>query len=325
MSIINFQKVRDRSTIILQKQLEFDNGWEKLPPGLYEMYNSGGMFSNVYTFEPQVQRDTLIKFKHGIIKDVIKKTSQFFDKRTTDIYSELKIFHSMGMIFFGPHGTGKTCTCFLIMEELVKDHSAICLNCTGRSLGFILGAIKRIRELQDNPIIIFVDEVEKSFHIEENNYLTYLDGTDSINKTIFIGCTNYINKIPARIKYRKSRIKYLFEIKCFPIEVYKEYIIDRIPSMTSDVIAQFAYRAEEKGLTLDQLKHSIIDYRLEGVSVEDSINGVLEERATEYKPYPITEDYTSKLIEDSFSGLNPDDIEDDTDEDTEEKENDEDS
>jgi hypothetical protein len=46
----------------------------------------------------------------------------------------------------------------------------------------------------------------------EESFLPFLDGNDSVEDLIFIGCTNYINKIPDRIKNRKSRIKECFSI-----------------------------------------------------------------------------------------------------------------
>lgn len=324
MSVKYFHKIKGSEKIIFQRSNDFDSSEEKLKPGLYEVGSMmTGLMSPNPTFKPMVQRDKLVKFKSGVISSVLNKVGDFFNKKTADVYKELKIFHSAGILFYGPPGTGKTCTCQLIMEDIVEKHEAICLNFTGYALGYIVNVSKSIRELHDNPIVVFVDEVENAFKHDENAYLSFLDGTDSIDKMLFMGCTNFLDKIPNRIKYRKSRIKHLYEIKSFPIEVYREYVIDRLPSLSAENIAEFTFRAVEKGLTLDQLKHSIIDFRIEGVSIEEAINGVLEEGPSSIK---ITTESGSvdKLIDSAFGGEESDKDEEDDDDPDEEDDNNED-
>lgn len=268
----NYRKITGKDQIILQPEERYEAGYEVLEPNIYKLWDVGNMFIGMIPmFERIREGDKLVQFKTGIVAKVMKSADRFLGAESKDAYQQLKITHKMGLIFYGKQGTGKTSTCMLIMKTLVSKHNAVCLDCTGRTLSFVRECIRRMRELQDNPIVVFMDEFEVSVREEETKYLTFLDGTDSVDNLIFIGCTNYIDKIPDRIKKRKSRIKHLYNINSLPLDVYKEYLMDRIPSMETKIVAEFAFKAEEKGLTIDQLKHALIDYKLEGFTIEKSI------------------------------------------------------
>lgn len=268
----NYRKVKGKNEIILQPEEIYEESYEVLEPEVYKLWDAGNMFTGMIPmFEIIREKDKLVKFKSGVVQEVVAITNKFLGKDSREVYKELKITHKMGMLFYGKQGTGKTSTCMLIMKELSDTHKAICLDCTGKTLRFVRECIRRIREIQKNPIVVFVDEFESSIRGEEEQYLTFLDGNDSIDNLIFIGCTNYLEKIPDRIKKRKSRIKYLRDINSLPIGVYREYLSNKIPSMNIDLVAKFSYLASEKGLTIDQFKHALIDYKLEDISMEKAV------------------------------------------------------
>ncbi len=266
---MNFHKIANRSEIVVLES-NYDKSWEKLTPGFYRIFDSGGFSQSVLTFDPIEEKDNLIKFSSGIAKDVLEYISFFFNKITIQKFKELKMIHKMGLLLYGPPGTGKTCLNQLIMQEMVSKYEAICLDCTDCSLKFTLRIISKLREFQDNPIVIFVDEFEGVANKQE--YLPFLDGTNSVNKLLFLGCTNFIDKIPPRIRDRKSRVKKCFEVKSLPFEVYKEYLEQKLPKVDTKVIFEFATKAEEMSLTIDQLKNAVIDYYIDGYSIEEALD-----------------------------------------------------
>lgn len=269
----NYKKIKGEEIIILQPDEEYESQYDKLEPGIYTLSDVGNPFTGsvIPAFEHVKERDKLVRFKSGIVASVLNEVDRFLSKETKDMYEELRIAHKMGILFYGKQGTGKTSTCYLIMKSLCERYSALCFDATGKRLGFIKTCMRKIRKVQDNPIIIFIDEFDASVRHEEENYLTFLDGGESFDGVVVMGCTNYIENIPDRIKKRKSRIKYNYNINSLPVEVYREYLIDRIPTMDPKIISQFSFLAEEKGLTIDQLKHALIDYKLEKISIEKAI------------------------------------------------------
>jgi len=273
----NFQKVKNKSEIILQQSETYDKSYETLPAGVYKTGDAGGMFTGVIPFfKPIDEKDEIIEFREGAMKSFIENVEKFFKKETILAYEEMKIAHKMGYLFYGKPGSGKTSLCFLAMRMLAKEYNAICLDCTGEKLSLIKYTIRKIREIQDNPIVVFYDEFDNELSYREADFLPFLDGNDSINKSIFLCCTNYIDKIPARIKDRKSRIKECFCIDCLPYEVFEQYVSQKLSSDTKENIAKFAFLAEEHKLTIDQLKNAIIDYKISGMTIEQSIQEALK-------------------------------------------------
>lgn len=261
-----------------------------VPAGVYDLeLKPVGMMQSVAQFRPIEQKDSLINFKGSIMERIVKKCDDFFSQRTIDIYKELKICHKMGVILHGVPGTGKTCCSMLVMMEIAKKYDAICIDITKMGFGIVKSVIKMIREHQNNPILIFSDEFDNVVRNYEYELLPFMDGNDSVDGLIMLGCTNYIDKIPDRIKDRKSRVKHLFEIKKLPMAVYTEYITDRLPSLGKN-ISKFSYLAEEAGLTLDQVKNAMIDYKLEGVRMEVAIQSSKSVESLDYSPSDLQEE-----------------------------------
>ena len=273
----NFIKHRGRNDIIMQKLDLIEQQYEKLPPGIYTTDDISNPFQpTMVSFTSISLKEDLIKFKTGAISTVIDKCTHFFSPDVIAMYKQMGVAHKMGILMYGPPGTGKTCTVQLIMSELVRDFNAVCIDFTGDNPDWIRLVCHKIRDIQDNPIVIFVDEAENSLRNNEEKYLAFLDGNESVDRSIFIGCTNFFNKIPKRIRERRSRIKLSIEIKALPIEVYKDYIRSKMPHIKDRELSKFAYLAEENGLTIDELKHAVIDHCIDCVPIDSAIKTVKE-------------------------------------------------
>lgn len=270
----NFFNPENETQIIRQSSKNKGKALEKLSPGFYSVDNIGGMFQTIIAFEPVKEKDKIIPLEGGILSEVFNKIRVFSKEETKIKYKEMSVAHKLGMIFYGPQGTGKTCLSNFLIKELVKQKDAVCLDVTELTVGFITSVVEDLRTIQDNMLVLFVDEMDASIKNQEEKWLTLLDGVNSIDNCIIIGCTNYIEKIPDRIKKRPSRIKYLFEIKAFPIEVYKQFIVEKIPTIGKEMLNKIAFLSEEQGLTLDELKHLLIDYYIEGIQIETNIQTI---------------------------------------------------
>lgn len=243
-----------------------------LPSGFYSASNVGSPFGPpIPLFKVVRSIDNLVRFKTGLISDVVRKADAFLSPAVREVYEEMGVGHKVGMLFYGKPGTGKTCSCRLIIDEMIEKYQAIALDGTGGSIGWMLTVIQLIREQQSNPVVLFVDEFERSVGSEEGSYLTFLDGTTSVSNLIFIACTNYIQKIPDRIKHRKSRIKYTYNIDSLPLPVYEEYLKEKCKRLSPEQLVSFALKAHKLSITLDELKHSVLDYIIDKVTVDEAI------------------------------------------------------
>lgn len=276
MDKLNIIKFKERKPLFITPiEDSVEERYTTLKPGIYKPKDYGNMFQSLIGFEEIEQKESLIKFKSGTVSEVIKNTEDFFTERVKEIYKKMGITHKMATILYGPQGTGKTCTATLIMSELVKKYEAICLDFTGENLSFIKKVIRDLREIQNSPIIIFIDECESSFNADENGWLTVLDGNDSISDCIILGCTNYLEDITERIIERRSRVKHVIEIKSLPEEVYREYVETKQVGMTKKEIAKMVYLCAEKGVSIDELKHILLDFCLDKTDMDRTFDIVL--------------------------------------------------
>jgi hypothetical protein len=273
---INYVRTKDNPTVIVEHTVDtFESTHNTLDPGFYNPTIITSMFSPPYVaYTPVKTHDSLVKFKSGIINEIIKKVDNFCNDEVIKKYSDLEIAHKLGMILYGPPGTGKTSTVFLIIDELIKSKNAVCFDFTGKKPYEISFVVEKFRKHQNNVVICFVDEIDDSIDRYEESWLTLLDGTSSIQNCIIIGCTNHLEEIPDRIIKRPSRIKYLYEITAFPIEVYKQYISEKVKNISQEELAKLAFLCEENCFTLDQAKHLIIDCYIEGMTIDNSIKNI---------------------------------------------------
>lgn len=271
---MNFHKLKSESKIIYQPE-DIESSSKTLDPGIYLLKDEGGMMSTKITLTP-LEPQNLIAFSEGTIKQFLKEVDYFLSPNTKEIYKELKMRHSTGFILFGKPGTGKTCLATLAMDELCKKYQAICIDITRCGIKLAKHLVRVIRQLQSNPIVLFSDECDNDIRLNEGHYLPFLDGNESVDDLIFLGCTNNIDRIPERIRHRKSRIKKCFEIKSLPIKVYQEYVEERLPNLEKSLFSELCFKAVENSLTIDQFKNTLLDYRLGNTNIDKAIELALE-------------------------------------------------
>lgn len=247
---------------------------QTLPPGVYKTEDVGGPFAYIPKYNKLTFEEKLIRFKSGTIGDSLSLVDNFYSPGVKAKYDDLGITHKMGILYYGPPGTGKTCSATMVMMDMAEKYGAICLDMTGKRMSWTIRLITEIRKHQDNPIVVFYDEAENSINSEENEFLQFLDGTNSVNGLVFIGCTNYIDKIPDRIKNRPSRIRYCLEVKSLPSEVYRDFLFGKWKDCPAGLADEIVYLAMENGLTMDQFKHMIIEIYIDDVKPQAAMESV---------------------------------------------------
>jgi len=271
MSTTSYVKHKDAKAFLYERKDSSLGQYESLPPSIYKIYD-GGFLNPMTYFEPIHQTESLINFDNGISRKIVNEIDNFFSSNTRGKFEDISIVHKMGLILYGPPGTGKTSIARLVMQQCVDKYKAVCFDITNKDLGYCLQNIRRVRESNpESPFIIFCDEVEYSINSQEEKFLPFLDGNDSIVNSVFIGCTNHLDRIPSRIRDRKGRIKKQYEIKSLPLEVYREFINNKASVLPKEIAEEFCFKAEEKALNIDQFKNAIIDYYVYDSPIEKAI------------------------------------------------------
>lgn len=258
----NYIKYKNKDETILRPLDQVEKTFEQLPAGFYKVKDAGGMFDFIPAFQLVHYQDNLIHFKEGVVNTICDDITTVFKPEIKSKYEEMGLNCKTSTLFFGKHGTGKTSTCHLIIREMVEKNDVIALDMTGKTLQFINRILQEIRKVQNNIIIVFCDEADNSFRENEEGWLTLLDGVDSISDFVFLGTTNFLDKIPLRIRNRRSRIRHCIEIKSLPIGVYKQYAEEKCNGWDTGKYYEVAFEAEARGLTIDEFKHALIDIHI---------------------------------------------------------------
>ena len=197
-------------------------------------------------------------------KIIIKTVDSFFSPGMMEKVNELGFVHKIGCLLFGCQGGGKSALLNFIANKLVQEREGIVFFCNNsNTLKTAINLARMIREIQPNPIVFIADEFEKYAKDAESEMKNFLDGNTSINNTLFLAATNYIEMIPDTLKNRPSRFKVVMEIEKMKSKKLMKTILRDISNKISPSLftkEQIDVEVEKlKEATLDELKHLCLD------------------------------------------------------------------
>lgn len=237
-------------------------------------------------YEATVERDVLnierkflpelhTPFKSEENESILNTVKNFFKEGVKDTITQLGFVHKLGILAYGDPGCGKTSLLNYIANTLVEEHNAIVFFCNNaNSLGTAMSVASRIRQIQDEPIVFIADEFDKFASQNEAEMKNLLDGKDSVENSLFLATTNYIERIPDTLKKRPSRFRIVKEIKGITdIETMKE-----IAHNVSNKISPSLFTDEEidelfegvTDITLDKIKQLCLDKVTSTLLIDDN-------------------------------------------------------
>lgn len=186
---------------------------KKLDAGKYKLHYEGYPVNKVI-----INQDTdteSVKIHAFPDKDKLDNLlKSFYDPKVINTIKVLGFNHKTGVLFYGSEGTGKSTIIKYYANQCIKEQSALIFYitsnfCHSQCWDFIM----KIREVQDNPIVVIYEEFDEYIKDYEGFLKTAFDGNMSINNCIVFASTNYIHAIPDALKNRPSRFKYSLNIE----------------------------------------------------------------------------------------------------------------
>lgn len=170
-----------------------------LPPAVYQF---GSDPSGLYIQKIKIITDDLLVLPDSVNERLISSMQKFWDSK--DRYVKHGLLFKRGIFLWGPPGGGKTCSLQLLMKQLI-DAGGIVINSLDPTLTVVgLAAVRRIEP--DRHIIVLLEDMDEIVNLHgEHQLLALLDGENQIGNVVFIGTSNYPDRLGARILNRPSR------------------------------------------------------------------------------------------------------------------------
>lgn len=158
-----------------------------------------------------IQTDDLIIFKNSYVETIIDDINSFWDKAS--VFESNGFLHRRGVLIYGKNGIGKSKILNIIINYLI-EYGGIALNADTKPK-HLESAISLIRDIEpDRPIICLFEDIDELLaKYGENDILSILDGNKSTNHVLNLATTNYIDKLPKRLKSRPRRFDRIIKIE----------------------------------------------------------------------------------------------------------------
>jgi len=187
---------------------EFDgkNSMKSMPCGLYELEINGWM-----RLKPiKINQDQYLELNEDISNQIYADIETFIQNKKR--YEEMNVLHKRGILLYGSAGNGKT----MILNHVLEHYKDMACILFVKNDNVFNAELFSYRDFFTGQLVIFV--VEELTQITHGGYgigkfLSFLDGQESWNDSLFIATTNYPELLPGNIVDRPSRFDRIFKIE----------------------------------------------------------------------------------------------------------------
>jgi ATP-dependent 26S proteasome regulatory subunit len=241
---------------------------KSVPAGQYEITGFGpGLPNGVKPMSPV--KDDLVRVPDTISDVVLKEIEQFQGLKAQ--YKAHGAVHKRGFLLYGPPGTGKTCTIWQIADESVAKFGAIVIHC--QSIGHLTGVMQHIRGIEPvRPLVVMMEDVDSIANEQEERLLDMLDGKTAVDGVAFIATTNYLSRLPSRLRNRPSRFDRIVKVGA-PTEAHRiAYLKSRHMELEPKQLKQWL--KDTDGWSLAHVKELILSTQVLAVSYKEAIKRI---------------------------------------------------
>ena len=197
------------------------------------------------------------------------------------------------------HNTGKTIAIAKTARHVVDNLGGIVLFNPAPS--YVKEFVRIIREVEpDKKVVIMWEEFDEVLTGDESLLLSLLDGEIQFGNIVYLATTNYISKIPARIKNRPSRFAKIIEINKPTKEQREAFLTAKLHESDKDKLPALIQASE--GFVIDQVKDLIISTCCFNYSIDVAVRKIkeMEQDSTGVDDYNETQrnDYFKTMAKD---------------------------
>lgn len=239
---------------------------KELTPGVYRV--DYDIRSQSVTFvEIETNHDELVNLPGTEYEDVIKDVDIFLTPECQARFKEVGFLSKFNILLHGSPGTGKTCLVNRVAQKIIESGGIVLFNPEPESLKVVYDVLDSIQP--ETRILVIFEEMDQHVRDNEITLLHVLDGEVQKKNAMYIATTNYISKIPARVK-RPGRFSTIIEVK-FPSALAREaYLKTKLKD--NKTIKRIVEKTE--GFSIDELKEVVRGHYCMGKDLSSYISYV---------------------------------------------------
>jgi hypothetical protein len=227
--------------------------YDRVEPGIYKAAVAIGI--GLHLEKQNIMSDGILDLGGNEAGELINEVQHFMKPEIRARYNRFNLRHKRGILLYGPPGTGKTCIIHRVMQHVIDQGGIVLIDSNPI---VIKQAIDAVREVEGERFFMVVwEELETWIHTGyEPAILGILDGEFQVDNVLYLSTTNYIKRIPLRIRFRPSRFATVKHIGSPEAEARRIYFNAKLPE--EEQVNLDTWVDATNGLTLDHMKDLIL-------------------------------------------------------------------
>jgi SpoVK/Ycf46/Vps4 family AAA+-type ATPase len=229
------------------------------------VYNIGADMRGLFFEKVEVKTDALIKINTSKYNYLMEEINKFWESKNK--FTDLGFVNKRAFIVHSAPGMGKSCVFKQVMENMVKASN---ITFIATHTGLLAEAVKEFREVEpERKLLVILEELDEMVYNGGKALSDLLDGPNSIGDVFYLASTNYIDRIPARMK-RPSRFDRIVEMGPPSEEDRYEYFKAKLGlNEEDDKIRQYA--KVTKDYSFAHMKEFLVSVCCLGNTIEDTL------------------------------------------------------
>lgn len=198
------------------------------------------------------QTDTLLKFENSVMRRVIGEIDQFWTLREN--YRKLGFKFTRGVLLHGPPGGGKSSLIQQVVEMITARGDVVFF---ARRVSDILECMNAFRQVEpDRKVVVVLEDMDEYVNHQEREMLQLLDGENAQSSVLYLGTTNYLDRLPRRLM-RPGRFDKKVYVGMPPEEGRYAYLKNKLSEFEDDAEIRRLAR-ETAGFSFGHLREFVV-------------------------------------------------------------------
>lgn len=244
----------------------------ELAPGAYSVVETPN--GDVYFKEIKINSDEILHLPDSPYEIVVKELEHFLTKEVRSKFEKHGFLYKRSTLLYGPPGSGKTCIVNKVSDEVIKQGGIVLFDPNPR---VISKAYSLIDTLQPGiRVLVILEELDELVESYETSLLSILDGEIQRNNVMYLATTNFIERIPGRIR-RPGRFSSVVQIG-FPSDAARRHYLQKKLKLELKESIIDDWVSKTKNFSIDELKETVVAVLCLGQNLDDVVKRISQNK-----------------------------------------------